>query len=227
MKWTKYYDDKVIKLITDGLSYREISEIIDTTPDSIRGRCSILKIKSSDYTKDFNRNFECLECGKEFVDNKDGRKFCSNSCSAIFNNKNIDRKKKLTKKCLNCDCDISNKNSKYCSQKCQVDFEYNNVIEKWKNKEIDGNIGKYKDALSLTIRKYITLKYGNKCSECGWEEVNKYTGKVPLEIDHIDGDHLNSVEENLRLLCPSCHSLTEFYGARNKGRGRKYRRMNK
>lgn len=66
-------------------------------------------------------------------------------------------------------------------------------------------------------------KYDNKCSICGWNDINEYTGKIPLQIDHIDGDYTNSIEENLRLLCPNCHSLTENYGSRNKGNGRKYR----
>lgn len=130
----------------------------------------------------------------------------------------------MNKKCLNCGSDIRRNGNTYCSQKCQIDFQYNKKIEKWKNGEIDGNIRKYKDGLSCTIRKYIFIKYDNKCSKCGWNEINQYTGKIPLEIDHIDGNHLNSAEENLRLLCPSCHSLTAFYGGRNKGNGRKYRR---
>jgi len=44
-----------------------------------------------------------------------------------------------------------------------------------------------------------------------------------LQIHHIDGNYLNSSEENLILLCPSCHSLTETYGSKNKGHGRKNR----
>ena len=42
------------------------------------------------------------------------------------------------------------------------------------------------------------------------------TGNDPKElIDHIDGNALNNSEENLRLLCPNCHSLTSTY--RNTG----------
>lgn len=56
----------------------------------------------------------------------------------------------------------------------------------------------------------------NSCQKCGWHEVNPYTGLVPLQIHHIDGDCTNNREENLQLLCPNCHSLTENFGSRNK-----------
>jgi len=36
-----------------------------------------------------------------------------------------------------------------------------------------------------------------KCEICGWGEINPFTGKVPLEIHHIDGNYKNNVEENL------------------------------
>lgn len=54
-------------------------------------------------------------------------------------------------------------------------------------------------------------------------EVNKFTGKVPLKIHHKDGNYLNNAEENLMLLCPNCHSLTETYKSHNKN-GRKDRK---
>ena len=58
---------------------------------------------------------------------------------------------------------------------------------------------------------------------CGWCEINPTSGKIPLEIEHIDGNYKNNTEENLILLCPNCHSLTPTYRALNKGHGRKER----
>ncbi len=60
--------------------------------------------------------------------------------------------------------------------------------------------------------------------ECGVEEVCQICGTgtewnglpLVLHIDHIDGDWLNNTRENLRFLCPHCHSQTETYGTRNK-----------
>lgn len=37
-----------------------------------------------------------------------------------------------------------------------------------------------------------------------------------LEIDHLDGDPLNNKLENLRYLCPNCHTQTETFGFRGK-----------
>lgn len=81
------------------------------------------------------------------------------------------------------------------------------------------------EGISTWLRKYIIEKFNNKCSLCGWSEINKSTGKVPVQIDHIDGNYKNNSEENLRLLCPNCHSLTPTYGALNKGRGREKRKL--
>lgn len=107
-----------------------------------------------------------------------------------------------------------------------MDNRYLNYITMWKNGDVDGGAGNWGD-ISDYIRRYLFEKSNSKCSICGWGEVNKFTGKVPLEIDHIDGNPLNHSESNLRLICPNCHALTENYRGRNvkhgetKGRGYK------
>ena len=53
--------------------------------------------------------------------------------------------------------------------------------------------------------------------------MNLKTGLVPLVADHIDGNWRNNVENNLRLLCPNCDSLTPTYAGSNRGNGRKAR----
>lgn len=42
--------------------------------------------------------------------------------------------------------------------------------------------------------------------------------KIPLELDHIDGNRFNNNLNNLRLLCPNCHALTPNYRGKNKGK---------
>lgn len=49
----------------------------------------------------------------------------------------------------------------------------------------------------------------NKCSICN---ITEWMGKpLTLHLDHIDGDSFNNTKENLRLVCPNCHSQTETY----------------
>jgi 5-methylcytosine-specific restriction endonuclease McrA len=39
--------------------------------------------------------------------------------------------------------------------------------------------------------------------------------KINMELDHIDGNRTNHKLENLRMLCPNCHSQTDTYRAKN------------
>lgn len=47
------------------------------------------------------------------------------------------------------------------------------------------------------------------CEECGLRE---WRGRpLPPALDHIDGDHTDSRLENLRILCPNCHAITDTW----------------
>lgn len=168
----------------------------------------------------------CLQCGK-LIERKNltlleykSRKFCNNHCSAIYTNSH--RKKKPKKKCKNCGKELNNRQKKYCNNKCQQEHEYKVYIEQWKNGLVDGIKGVY--SISKYIKRYLMEKYNYKCSKCGWNERNQFTGNIPLEVHHKDGDYTNNDEDNLDLLCPNCHSLTATYKAANKGQGRKDRK---
>jgi 5-methylcytosine-specific restriction endonuclease McrA len=54
----------------------------------------------------------------------------------------------------------------------------------------------------------------NICSECGLNEWNNKP--INLELDHINGVRTNHKLENLRLLCPNCHSQTDTYRSKNR-----------
>jgi 5-methylcytosine-specific restriction endonuclease McrA len=54
-------------------------------------------------------------------------------------------------------------------------------------------------------------------SECSICKTKDWLEKpLTLHLDHINGDHSDNRIENLRLLCPNCHSQTETYTGRNK-----------
>ena len=53
-----------------------------------------------------------------------------------------------------------------------------------------------------------------KCEECGWAKISK-DGRLPLELDHVNGNNHDNRIENLRVLCPNCHSLKSTHRGRN------------
>jgi Zn finger protein HypA/HybF involved in hydrogenase expression len=54
----------------------------------------------------------------------------------------------------------------------------------------------------------------HRCECCGLTEW--LDEPIPLELDHIDGDHYNNLIENLKILCPNCHAKTPTYRGKNK-----------
>jgi hypothetical protein len=45
----------------------------------------------------------------------------------------------------------------------------------------------------------------------------EWQGKaISLQLDHKDGDRCNNLLENLRILCPNCHSQTESFAGKRK-----------
>lgn len=163
-------------------------------------------------------NKTCLNCKRKISYEKRNNNFCDAQCAAYYNNA---KKERQIKHCINCKKLITKKwKGNYCCNKCQQEYQYNKYIDDWKN----GIVLINSEKITNYIRKYLFKKYNNKCSVCNWGEINIYTKKIPLEVEHIDGNYLNNKEENLTLLCPNCHSLTKTYKGANKGNGRYIRK---
>ena len=125
--------------------------------------------------------------------------------------------------CINCQKENLFKGysytSKYCDNKCQQEFQYARYIAAWKSGTVDGRKGKTQT--SGYIHRYVLEKQSGKCAECN---IDTYNGlPITLELDHINGHADDNSEENLRCLCPNCHSQTSTYKSKNKGNGRKAR----
>jgi hypothetical protein len=127
--------------------------------------------------------------------------------------------------CILCGGSSARVTSKYCSNTCQQEFQYQKYIESWKAGKILGLVNT--GIVSRHVKRYLRDKYNNKCCVCGWSEINPKSNIIPLVADHIDGDWQNNVEENLRLICPNCDSLSPTYAGLNKGNGRKNRAVSK
>ena len=54
-----------------------------------------------------------------------------------------------------------------------------------------------------------------ECELCGWSEMS-IDGRIPVELDHINGKRNDNRLENLRVLCPNCHSLQVTHRGKNK-----------
>lgn len=174
--------------------------------------------RKSDNDKEQTKSATCIKCGRETLINKR----CSNSKATCGDC--VPKQQKIKHyQCIYCGDKLNNKQFKYCSAKCQVNNQHDESVSNWKNGISSGLIGGYH--ISKTIRKYLFIKYENKCSICGWGELNPHTGNIPLEVEHIDGDYENNSESNLTLLCPNCHSLTKTYKGANVGNGRHSRRI--
>jgi len=188
-----------------------------TKTDNYKG-CPICNLGETKEHYELNPNI-CKHCGKPIqfirtVYETRQKQFCNNQCA----NEYIGNERKEKRFCITCGKEIKSSAIKYCSIECQNNNQSNKYIEKWKNKEVSGLRGEY--SISGYIRNYLFEKYNHKCSKCGWGEINQFTGKIPLEVEHIDGDYTNNKEENLTLLCPNCYSLTSTYKGANKGNGR-------
>ena len=76
--------------------------------------------------------------------------------------------------------------------------------------------GKHPQYQSNKLRKRLLEEgyFEHKCYSCKLEEwLDK---PIPLELEHIDGNSSNNRIENLTLLCPNCHSMTDTYRGKNK-----------
>jgi len=73
--------------------------------------------------------------------------------------------------------------------------------------------GKYPSYQTYKLKKRL-IEEGyleDKCSICGWDKKPEGAKYTPCELDHINGNPTDHRLENLRIICPNCHSLTKTY----------------
>jgi hypothetical protein len=76
------------------------------------------------------------------------------------------------------------------------------------------NASPYTSTHRLKNRLFAEGIFQRKCSNCLLEQWMGFP--IPLELDHINGDNKDNSLENLRILCPNCHSMTPTHAGKNK-----------
>ena len=105
---------------------------------------------------------------------------------------------------LKFNCYIPNQGGKDTNKIANNKFSTKDILE-----------GKYPDYQpnKLKIRLLNEGYKEYKCEYCGLSRWNNLP--IPLELHHIDGNRHNNKLENLKILCPNCHSQTETFRGKN------------
>ncbi len=93
------------------------------------------------------------------------------------------------------------------------------------NRISDSDLCENSRAATGAVKKYI-IRMGYKkeqCEKCGWCE-RRSDELCPVHLHHRNGDDSDNRIENIEILCPNCHSLTENYAGKNKTKGNPGRR---
>lgn len=187
---------------------------------------------------------QCKNCDHDLT-GPDQKIFCSKSCAASFNNRGKKRNFR-NRKCDECGNPVRS-NRKYCRIICRKqgqekptrlcsfcghDLKGNRVL--FCSNECRYSDRKQRFLVLLDqgipnpdpkrLKRHLVAIHGNRCMspDCAWDFSKKTT---VIEVDHVDGDSENNSLNNLRLLCPNCHSQTDTYKGKNRGRGRFKRRQ--
>lgn len=123
--------------------------------------------------------------------------------------------------CLGCGAALTRRHQKvYCSNRCQRATERASNIARW----LETGIAKPGSGIGHYVRFHLLEEQANSCIVCGTPTI--WQGQeLRLILDHVDGDSSNNKRENLRLVCPNCDSQLPTFKARNRGKGRAWRRQ--
>jgi len=124
-----------------------------------------------------------------------------------------------TQLCRELNCKIDTLRSRYKKWIPDYTPDYTKQIRSYGGKNKWTSLSEYTKVKGKSCKRDILYRLlveekGNLCSECGI--LSTWNGKpLRLQVDHINGEPYNNHPDNLRLLCPNCHTQTETYSNRN------------
>ena len=186
--------------IEEGLSIIELSKFFNKSVGSIRYNIKKFKLKTNGFKKEYNWSKENL---LKAIEN-------SNCKSDVLRNLGITTKsgnfQTLDRYCVKYEINLNN--IKYDNSRG------NKFMRRVDNNEIFVINSNYS---SGTVKKRIIkdglLNYN--CQKCG--NIGEWMDeKIILQLDHINGVNNDNRLENLRFLCPNCHSQTETFSGKKR-----------
>jgi hypothetical protein len=172
----------------------------------------------------------CLYCNTEHNGTYGSGKFCSKKCACGFSTK--DKRKEINEKVRLKSLEKGNAQVERLQSPDVRERRAATMLEKYgtlfyvpielrkqngeKIKEL--RLKQYQEKefeeLSLTQKKRRLIEIrGYKCEWCGISSWRNE--RIVIELDHINGCKNDNTPENLRLLCPNCHSQTPTWKTRN------------
>ena len=153
---------------------------------------------------------KCERCNKEHDGKFGSGRYCSRSCSNArkFTSESNRLKSAAAKRYYK---SLSDEERKSMALERSKNIDYAKISKTWENKLL---LSEFDKLTWSSMRLRVILEQKSKCYECGCSEWRG--SELPLEIDHVNGNNKDNSRENLKALCPNCHSITPTWRGRNK-----------